>query len=207
MPLSDQADAHPNELLHLAKAGSLPAQGQLLELYRNYLTLLARLQIGRRLRGKIDPADLVQETFLNAHRDFARFRGVSEGELLAWLRRILAVNLAMLLRRYLGTQRRDVRMERELAHEVEQSSRVIDLALVSPDSSPSQQAARREQAVIVADALDRLPEDYREVIILRHMEALTFPEVAEHMGRTLDSVKKLWTRALVQLRRTLGDLP
>src|SRR5262249_37657575 len=153
-----------------------------------YLALLARLQIGRRLQGKVDAADLVQETFLEAHRDFAQFRGGSESELVGWLRQILATNIANQVRRYYGTQRRDVRLERELAVELDQSSRVLDHGLVASQSSPSQQAARREQAVLLADALGRLPDDYREVIILRHLEELTFPEVARRMERSVDSV-------------------
>jgi RNA polymerase sigma-70 factor (ECF subfamily) len=176
-----------------------------LELYRNYLTLLARLHIGRRLQGKVDAADLVQETFLRAHRDFARFRGTTEAELAGWLRRMLAASLGSLLRRYLGAQRRDVRLERQLAVEMDQSSQVLDQGLMARSTSPSQKATHREQAVILADALGQLPADYREVIILRHMEGLNFPEVARQMGRTVDSVKKLWTRALVQLRRALGE--
>src|SRR5438477_1076766 len=142
------------------KSGSEAALGSLLELYRNYLRLLARLQIGKRLQGKLDPSDLVQETFLEAHRDFAQFRGGSEAEFVNWLRQIMAMNLANLVRHYYGTQRRDVRLERELALDLDQSSRVLDRGLVAAQSSPSQQAARREQAVLLADALDRLPQDY-----------------------------------------------
>src|SRR5438105_6875984 len=104
----------PEELLRRARAGSASALGELLELYRNYLALLARLQIGRRLQGKVDPADLVQETFLEAHRDFAQFRGSTDVEFAAWLRRILVRNLANLLRSFYGTQGRDIRLEREL---------------------------------------------------------------------------------------------
>jgi RNA polymerase sigma-70 factor (ECF subfamily) len=178
----------------------------LLELYRNYLTLLARVQIGRRLQGKVDAADLVQETFLQAHRDFGQFRGTTEEELTGWLRQILAHSLATCARRY-GTRRRDVHLERELAGELEQSSRVLDQGLLAKSGSPSHQAARREQAVLLADALGGLTADYREVIILRHMEGLSFPEVARRMGRTVDSVKKLWPRAMVQLRRALGANP
>lgn len=192
------------ELLPLARAGDADALGRLLEPYRSYLALLARLQIGRRLQGKIDDADLVQETFLEAHRNFHRFQGAADAELAGWPRQILAANLAMLVRRYLGTQRRNVRLERELALELDQSSRVLDQGLVSSGSSPSRQAARGEQAVLLAEALERLPEDYREVIILRHLEGLSFPEVARRMKRSLDSVKNLWTRALGQLRRSLG---
>ncbi len=202
MSLSTTTD--PMDLLRQARAGDAGALGQLLECYRNYLGLLARLQSGRRLHGKADAADLVQETFLEAHRHFTRFRGSSEGEFVSWLREILATNLANLFRRYLGTQRRDVRLERELAVELDQSSRVLDQGFVGKESSPSQQAVRREQAVLLADALGRLPEDYREVIILRHLEGLTFPEIARRMGRSVEAVKKLWARALDRVRRTVG---
>jgi RNA polymerase sigma-70 factor (ECF subfamily) len=180
--------------------------GQLLELYRNYLELLARLQLGRRLQGKVDPSDLVQETFLEAHATFGQLRGSTQAELVGWLRQMLASNLASLARRYCGTQRRDVRLERQLATELEQSSRALDRKLVAPHSSPSAQAARREQAVLLADALRNLSEQYREVIILRQLEGKSFPEVAQRMGRTLESVKKLWIRALAQLRDLLGGL-
>jgi RNA polymerase sigma-70 factor (ECF subfamily) len=194
-------------LLPLARAGDADALGELLELHRNYLELLARLQLGRRLQSKVDATDLVQETFLDAHASFAEFRGTTEKELVAWLRQVLAYNLASLLRRYLGTQRRDVDLERQLAQELDQSSLALDAAFVAPNSSPSQEAVRREQAVLLADALGRLPADYREVIILRQLEGLTFPEVAERMNRSLDSVKKLWVRGLTRLRGAMGGEP
>ena len=97
-------------------------------------------------------------------------------------------------------------LERELNRELDESWRALDRGLISPQSSPSHQAARRELAVLLADALQRLPEDYRETIVLRHLEGLTFPEVAGRMGRTEDSVKKLWARALARLRRALEVL-
>jgi RNA polymerase sigma-70 factor (ECF subfamily) len=203
--MSSRPGSLPEQLLVRAQAGQDAALGQLLELYRNYLTLLARLQIGRRLQGKVDPSDLVQETFLKAHRDFGQFRGSTEGQLVGWLRQILALNVAYQVRHYCGTQRRDLRLERELAAELDQSSQVLDRALVAPGSSPSEQAAHREQAVLLADALERLPEDYRSAIVLRHLEGLSFPEVARRMGRSPASVEKLWIRALGRLRRSLGD--
>jgi RNA polymerase sigma-70 factor, ECF subfamily len=193
----------PMALLAKARAGDGVALGQLLELYRNYLSLLGRLQVGMKLQGKVDPADLVQETFLEAHRDLGQFRGSTEKELIAWLRQILATNLANLIRHYYGTQRRDMNLERELADELNQSSRVLDRGLIAPEESPSQLASKREQAVLLADALRELTDDYREVIVLRHLEGLTFPEVSKRMGRTEDSVKKLWARGLARLRRSL----
>jgi RNA polymerase sigma-70 factor (ECF subfamily) len=197
----------PELLLQQARAGDVATLGRLLEMYRRYLSLLARVQIGQRLQGKVDAEDLVQETFLDAHRNFPRFQGRSEGELIRWLRQILAAKLADLLRRYLGTHARDVRLEREIEGAFDQSSVLLDRGLLAPQSSPSQQASRREQAVLLADALGELPVDYREVIVLRHLEGLTFPEVAGRMGRTVDSVEKLWMRALVQLRQLLGVNP
>lgn len=194
----------PEDLLRQARAGSGTALGRLLDLYRGYLALLARLQLDRRLQSKIDASDLVQEAFLEAHRDFPQFRGTTEAELVAWLRQVLVRNLANVVRRYLGTQRRDVRLERNLALEVEEESRTLGRSLAASGSTPSESAARRERAVLLADALDRLPADYREVLILRNLQGLTFPEVAQRMGRSLDSVDKLWARALLQLRRLLG---
>jgi RNA polymerase sigma-70 factor (ECF subfamily) len=196
--------ADPEQLLLDAGAGDAATLGRLLELYRRYLALLARVQIGQRLQGKVDASDLVQETFLDAHRHFARFRGTTEAQFVHWLRQILAAKLADLLRRYLGAQGRDVRLERDIGDALDRSSALLDRGLVAPEPSPSQQAARREQAVLLADALGELPDDYREVLVLRHLEGLTFPQVAARMDRTLDSVEKLWLRALARLRQQLG---
>jgi RNA polymerase sigma-70 factor (ECF subfamily) len=201
--MSNLADQEPEELLRQARADPDRALGQLLELYRHYLALLARIQIGRRLQGKLDASDVVQDTFLKAHRDFAQFRGASEGEWLAWLRQILAMSLAQTVRHYCGTQRRDLRLERDLTVALDQSSHALDQGLFAQQSSPSQLAVRHEQAVLLADALSQLSEDYREVIILSHLEGLRFPEVARRMNRTLDSVKHLWARALAKLRQSL----
>jgi RNA polymerase sigma-70 factor, ECF subfamily len=194
----------PEQLLQEARAGDVATLGRLLEMYRRYLALLARVQIGQRLQGKVDASDVVQETFLDAHRYFAQFRGVSEGQLIRWLRQILAAKTADMLRRYLGTEGRDVRLEREIGDAFDRSGALLDRGLVAPQSSPSQQAARREQGVLLADALGTLPDDYREVLVLRHLEGLTFPEVAQRMGRSLDSVEKLWMRGLARLRQVMG---
>jgi RNA polymerase sigma-70 factor (ECF subfamily) len=201
--LDDKKEAE--ELLRQARAGDAEALGQLLEQYRRYLTVLARVQIGQRLQGKADASDVVQDGFLEAHRRFAHFQGTSAGQLVCWLRQILAAKLADLLRRYLGAQGRDVRLECEIEGAFDQSSALMARGLVAPDSSPSQKAVRREQAVLLANALGELPEDYREAIMLRHLEGLTFPEVARRMGRSQDSVEKLWMRGLARLRQLMGD--
>jgi len=204
MSVSEQKVPQVNELLGEARRGNDAALGKLLEAYSKYLKLLARVQIGRRLQGKADASDIVQETFLDVHRQFANFRGMTEPEFLAWLRRILAGQIAQMMRRYLGTKGRDLKLERELAADVDQSSQAMNSDLADSQSTPSQHVSRREQSVLLAEALDRLSEDYREVIILRHLEAMSFPEVAVRMNRSENSVQKLWVRALANLRRTLG---
>ena len=177
--------------------------GRLLDLYRNYLRMLARVEIGRQLQAKVDASDLVQEVMLEAHKNFPGFRGGSEAEFVAWLRQILSAVLCGCVRRYLGTQKRDIRLERTLRDNLDRSSLLLGCGLVDPGSSPSQQAMRREQAVLLADALETLPEDYRDVLVYRHLEGLTFPDIAERMGRSLDSVEKLWVRGLARLRQTM----
>jgi RNA polymerase sigma-70 factor (ECF subfamily) len=204
--MSEDVTLQPQQQLDLARAGDAAALGRLLESYRAYLTVLARVQIGRRLQGKIDAADVVQDAFLGATRDFATFRGSTEKELLGWLRQILANVLANLVRHYQGTQQRDVRLERQLSLELDQSSHALDRGLIAAQSTPSQQAVRREQSVLLAEALARLPEEHRDLLILRHLEGMTFPEVAQRMGRSLDRLKKQWPIALARLRRILEGM-
>jgi RNA polymerase sigma-70 factor, ECF subfamily len=201
------SSSHVPLLLERARAADREACGQLLELVRPYLTLLARAQIGQRIQGKADPADVVQETFIEALRDLPAFRGDSPGELLGWLRQILARNLANLVRRYVGTQARDVRLEQQLSVALDDSSSVLAAALAAAQSSPSEQAARAELTLRVADTLTQLPPRYRDVLVLRHLEGLTFPQVAQRMGRSVDSVEKLWVRGLARLRQMVGESP
>ncbi|MBI4606537.1 MAG: sigma-70 family RNA polymerase sigma factor [Planctomycetes bacterium] len=158
----------PERLIERARSGGREELGRLLELYRSYLKLLARSQIGQALGRKLDPSDLVQETFLEACRDFQRFGGRSEKELLAWLRRIQTRNLIDHLRgSWPGKAGRGHRESLEVL--LERSSTSLHEALARGISSPSAQAARREQSVLLADVLEGLPEDYRDVMVLRHI--------------------------------------
>ena len=191
----------PDSLLRRARAGDTQALGDLLALYRDYLKLLAKLQIDRRLRRKLDASDVVQDALLLAHRYFERFRGTSENELVAWLRQILATSMAVIVRHYYGTKQRRVHLEQELRHDLDDASRALNARLVP--STPSDAAAQREEGVLLANALARLPNHYREVLVLRHLEGLSMSDVAQRMGRSIDSVKKVWSRGLIRLRREL----
>jgi RNA polymerase sigma-70 factor (ECF subfamily) len=193
----------PEELIAEARRGRSDCLGALLDLYRNYLSILARTQIDLHLRSKTSPSDLVQETFLHACRNFQQFRGSTERELLGWLRRILVHNLAKLVEKQVLAQKRDIRREISIESRrasLDHSSERIEALLVSPTSSPSAQLQRRELAALVADQLAQLPEAYREVIVLRNLEGLAFDEVARRMERTTGAVRVLWLRALDRLR-------
>jgi RNA polymerase sigma-70 factor (ECF subfamily) len=189
-----------DQVIARAKGGDRQALGSLLDGYRAYLRMLVWMRIDRRIRSKFDAEDLLQEAFLGAHRAIAQFRGTTEEEFLAWLRGILAHVLASQFRRYHGSRRRDPRLERALESDLEQSSLGLARALVAPTSSPSQRAIRHERAVRLAEVMERLTPAAREVLLLRHFEGLSFPEIARRMDRTLDGVKNLWIRALGRLR-------
>lgn len=198
-------DSDPGQILEQAKAGDEAALGALLERYRRYLHLLARINLNRRLQAKLDASDVVQEAYLGAYRDFPKFRGATEQEFTGWLRQVLANVIANTVRHYEKTQQRDVRLERQLVHDLNKSSVAMNLAFAGTSVTPSQVVSRREMGVLLAEALHELPHDQREVLVLRHFEELTFPLVAERMNRSVDSVKKLWPRALAHLRQIIRE--
>ena len=173
-----------------------------LEPYRDYLRLLAQLQLDRRLRGKMDPSDIVQQTLLEAHRDRAQFCGTTEDEKTAWLRKILAHNLADAARRF-GRKKRDVGLERSLQASLDRSSVRLEAWLAAETPSPSQNAERNDQLARLADALSQLPDDQRRTIELFHLEGLSAREVGELLGRSEASVAGLLQRGLKKLRQTI----
>ena len=195
-----------SELIRRCRQGEAPAKEQLFDRYRHYLQVLARAQLGRHLRTKCDPSDIVQLTLLEAHRDFGEFQGNREAELLAWLRRILAHNLFNEARHFAAQQRdaaREVSLEQMQAG-VDQSSLALGNCLAADGPSPSHAAAERESAVRLADALSRMPSDYQTVLLLRVFEELPAEEVARRMERTAGAVRMLQMRALAALRDELG---
>jgi RNA polymerase sigma-70 factor (ECF subfamily) len=189
-----------SRLIRDARQKEPGALDQLLVSYRNYLRLLARTGIDQSLQGKADPSDLVQETLLKAHRHFEQFRGKTEAELAAWLRQILARNLADLVRRYRIADARQVSRERSLEEMIANSSATLNNLLSAHGNSPSHSAERREMSVVLADALADLSADSRDVIILRSIEERDWDEVAKKMRRSEGAVRLLWARALKRLR-------
>ena len=155
---------------------------------------------------KVDASDLVQETMLEAHRDFERFRGGTEQEWLAWLKRILARNAADFVRRYCGTAKRRAGREVAFRHPGDSTGVGGVAEPAAPTATPSQEFLRIDAAV--ADdgaALAELPPDYQEVIVLRNLQRLPFQEVAARMGRSRPAVQMLWMRAVRKLEEAMGE--
>jgi RNA polymerase sigma-70 factor, ECF subfamily len=175
-----------------------------IEDHRDYLLLLVRLQVGSRLRAKLDASDVVQQAILQAHEMRDQFRGRTEGEWLAWLRAILANALAAASRRF-ETQARDPGRERSLEAELERSASRMEGLLAADQTSPSEQAVRGEELLRLAQALARLPEDQRLVVELHYLKQLTVAEAAERIGRTRPAAVGLLFRGLKRLRELLRE--
>jgi RNA polymerase sigma-70 factor (ECF subfamily) len=173
-----------------------------LESFRDYLQLLARLQLGPGLQAKIDASDVVQETLLRAHRDRQQLRGQHETELARWLRTILAHTLADAARK--------LRPKEAGGHEislqaVEQSSLRLEAMLKAHQSSPSRKVVRDEQLEQLASALAALPDDQRAAIEMRHLQGLSMAQISHEMNRSVASVGGLLQRGLRGLRQSLAS--
>jgi RNA polymerase sigma-70 factor (ECF subfamily) len=177
---------------------------QPLEGYRDYLRLLARVQLSPRLQAKVDASDVVQQTLLEAHKCRGQFRGQTEAERLAWLRAILANVMAAAARRF-SAGARDLAREHSLEAEVDLSSSRLECLLAADQTSPSERTVRGEDLLRLAHAMASLPPDQRQVVELHHLKGMPLAEVAARMGRTQPAVAGLLFRGLNKLRDLLPD--
>ena len=183
--------------------GNGEALGELLQLYRDYLTILAKTQVDNRLRRRMSTSDLVQETMLAAHRDFGQFRGGSEGELVAWLRQILSNCLSHAVEKHVHAKKRDLRREvalQRVAKKLDESMVHLSRLAIDGSPSPSQVVARRELATELSDQLSKLKDSYRDVIIYRNLHSLSFEEIAERMEIKSGAARMLWLRAIAKFK-------
>ena len=175
-----------------------------IERFRSYLLLLAQMKLDRKLRGKLDASDVVQQTLLEAHQALESFRGDASAAQAAWLRQILARNLANAVRD-LTRAKRDVRRERALQTDLDASASQLEGWMASEQSSPSQKMERHERALQLAEALAQLPDSQRDAILLRHFQELSLAEIAEQLDCTTAAVTGLLQRGLKNLRKSLAE--
>jgi RNA polymerase sigma-70 factor (ECF subfamily) len=173
-----------------------------IERFRSYLLLLARMKLDRKLRGKLDASDVVQQTLLEAHEVLESFRGEDTAAQAAWLRQILARNLANAVRD-LTRAKRDVRKERALQMNLDASASQLEGWLAADQSSPSQKMERHERALQLAEALAQLPDSQRDAVLLRHFQELSLAKIAQQLDCTTAAVTGLLQRGLKNLRKTL----
>ena len=184
-----------------ARAGEREARGRLLQNFRAYLLTVANAEIDSELKVKGGASDLVQESLLEANKDFSRFEGTTQEEFVHWLKRILKNNLVDLVRRYRHASSRDLGQELPLDRE---SASELRQQLPAATRPPIQDLVAIEKRIALDAGLAQLPEAFREVIELRHTQGLTFPEIAEALGKSTEAVQKMWYRALRRLRENLN---
>lgn len=203
MSTSSDFRCRANQVLQRALEGHTSELEELLSMYRGYLLALAVARMDPRLRPRCDASDIVQETMLEAFRDFRQFRGQHESEFLGWIRQILAHNLACAVKQHLLVEKRDIRKEIENPMHLTSSESRLEIRenwFVDSAASPSSIVQKQEQLQNVLDRIAKLPSHYRDVLLLRHIEELSFEEVAQRLGKTSGAVRMIWLRALESLR-------
>ena len=170
--------------------------------YRNYLRVLADMQLDPRLRAKEDVSDVVQLTLVHAHRDFNGFRGTTEAELREWLKAILSDTVINLAKKY-QANKRDVRLERSIDQQLQESAIRIAGQLPADQTSPSQHLQQQERAEQLADAMAKLLDDEYTAVMLKHVHDWKVAEIAQHLDRTPEAVAGLLRGALKKLRNTM----
>ena len=172
--------------------------------YRGYLSFLARRHLSKRYNGKVDHSDIVQQTLLNAFSARAQCQGKKEFEILAWLRQIL-VHVIAHATRELHTKKRDINRENSIAADLDASSMRLESFLAGKEPCPSQALVSKDSLRMVAAAIESLPDEQRQVIVLLYWEEKKIREIAEEVGKSVVAVSGLLHRARVQLRQLLSD--
>jgi len=203
--MNDSAVLNVENWLSQARGGSADALGRLLAAYMNYLKMLAQMQMDERLRRRIGASDIVQETLLEAHRDFLNFVGKTPAEFSGWLRSILINNLKRAIECHVLTAKRDVRRElslEEIRRKADQSTARLESLLMARHRSPGSESLLDESLIKLSDSIAKLSAEHREVIVLRHFHGMPFKEIAARMNKTSGAVRMLWMRAIEKLRET-----
>jgi RNA polymerase sigma-70 factor (ECF subfamily) len=191
-------------LLAAARSGAGDAVGELIDGYRAYLLLIANQELDPAIQGKLGASDVVQETMLTAQHAIGNFRGSTHEEMLGWLRGILLNDLLEAGRSYRGTAMRNIGREVPIDGDSRLNQPPIDVR--SDRETPSVRAAETELETVLYSAMSRLSEEHQQVLRLRNWQQLSFADIGTEMNRTADAARKLWSRAVMQLQRELGDV-
>ena len=188
-----------SELIPLAQGGSADAVAELLQSVRTYLLLIANQELSPQFQAKVAPSDLVQDVLFRAKENLGAFRGDSRQELLAWLRKSLLHEIIDIERRFRGVKRN---VDREVAFRSDAENQGNE----PRPASPLSKLVRIEEAISLRTAVEALAPHYRDVIYLRNWKQLKFREVGQQLGKSEEATKKLWRRAIVQLKNELKEL-
>ena len=189
-------------LLQRARDGDGEALNTLLTFCRQYMMLIANQETGELLRVKQAPSDFVQTALTRAAENFSQFQGTTEPALFAWMRAILKNEIHVGARSFEQTKKRDIRREYSLHGPHPQGSNPRP-ELVDQQMTPAAEIQRQEESRMLREAVLTLPVIYREVVVLRNWERLTFAEIGLRLGRSENAIKKLWARALAELGRAI----
>jgi RNA polymerase sigma-70 factor, ECF subfamily len=198
-----------NQLLERACQGDPQALGSLLALHRNRLRRMVALRLDRRLQGRIDPSDVIQETYLEASTRLAEYLRNPSVPFFLWLRFLTGQKLVTLHRHHLGVQMRGAGQEVAFGRGPlpEASSAALAAQLLGDDTRPSEAAIRAEVKILVLEAVNSMDPLDREVLALRHFEQLSRAEISQVLGITESAAGKRYIRALERLKRVLVRSP
>ena len=186
-----------------ARRGDREAIGDVVDQCRGYLMAIAHGELDETIRGKIGVSDVVQETLLRAQKKLPDFRGESRNQLFGWVRKILLHHIADVRKAYRGTDKRRVDREVALNHIMDASGDAL-VQLAVDTATPGRGAVAAEELAKLKAAISSLSDEQRMVLTLRTWERLPFAEVGQRMGRSPDSARMLWSRAVKELTRQLN---
>jgi RNA polymerase sigma-70 factor (ECF subfamily) len=205
----DNDSAETSQLLDRARAGDSEARNALFARHRERLRRMVDLRLDRRLQGRIDASDVVQDGFVDAVAKLPDYLVERKLPMFLWLRLVVGERLAKVHRTHLGTQMRDAALEVSLYRDAlpAASSAALAAQLLGKHTSPTEAAVRAEQMVRVQEAINALDPLDREIIALRHFEELSRAEAAQALGIEEAAAAKRYVRALKRLKDALGAAP
>lgn len=203
--MDERTDHELTQLILNAKSGDSAAMNDLLTSCRGYLLSIANDEMGKDIQAKLGSSDIVQETCIKVANKFGDFRGESPAELFGWLRTILQNNMTDARRRFKGAEGRDVSREASIDQGKSTFDRAAQLTL--EQMTPGSTASFDEQVSILKSSMEKLPDDYRQVLEMRNWQRLPFAEIGKAMNRSEEAARKLWSRAVTSLTELMNSEP